>query len=90
MVLVVEAADGGFLDGAVHAFDLAVRPGMLGLGEAMINAFKCAGVFECMRPKMLFPLDHLADLGGAPGVALGVREVDAVVGEHRVDLRVRL
>ncbi len=30
--------DDGFLDGALHAFDLAVGPGMLRLGEAVLDA----------------------------------------------------
>ena len=86
VIFVAEATDGGFLDGAVHTFDLTICPGMLGPGEAMIDAFQCAGVFECVRAEMLFSLDHLTDLGRAPGVAFGVCEVNTVVGEHSVDL----
>ena len=33
-VFVVIAPDGGFLEGAVHPFDLAVGPRMVGLGES--------------------------------------------------------
>ena len=32
----VEALDGCFLKGSVHAFDLAVGPGMFRLGEAVV------------------------------------------------------
>ena len=35
---VVIVADGGVFDGAIHAFDLAVGPGMVGLGQAVIDA----------------------------------------------------
>jgi hypothetical protein len=38
MRLVVEAPHRGVLDGTVHPFDLPVRPGMVKLGEAMLNA----------------------------------------------------
>jgi len=34
VTIVVIASDGGVLDGAVHAFNLPVRPGMIDLGEA--------------------------------------------------------
>jgi hypothetical protein len=34
---VVVGADGGLLDGAVHAFDLAVGPRMAGLGQAVVD-----------------------------------------------------
>ena len=35
VAVVVVALDGGFLDGAVDAFDLAVGPGVVGAGEAL-------------------------------------------------------
>lgn len=38
MVVVVEAMDCGFLDGSVHAFDLPVGPGVIGLGKPMLDA----------------------------------------------------
>ena len=37
-VLVMVAPDGGLLNGAVHAFDLAVGPGMGWLGQAVFHA----------------------------------------------------
>lgn len=36
--IVVVALDGRFLDRAVHAFDLAIGPGMLDLGQPMFDA----------------------------------------------------
>ena len=38
VALVVIAFDGGFLNGAVHTLDLSVRPGMIGLGCAVLDA----------------------------------------------------
>lgn len=38
VAVVVEAFDGAVLDGAVHPFDLAVRPGMVDAGEAVLDA----------------------------------------------------
>jgi hypothetical protein len=35
---VVEALDGRFFGGSVHAFDLAIGPWMFRLGQAMISA----------------------------------------------------
>jgi hypothetical protein len=37
IVSFVEAAFGRILDGAVHPLGLTVRPGMLGLGQPMID-----------------------------------------------------
>ena len=41
-VRVVEDFDGGLLDGAVHPLRLAVRPGMVGLGEPVLDAVLAA------------------------------------------------
>ena len=38
MVVVVVALNGSFLDGAVHALHLTVGPGMIGFGQAMVDA----------------------------------------------------
>jgi hypothetical protein len=35
--LVIVAADRRVLERAVHVFDLPIRPGMVGLGEAMLD-----------------------------------------------------
>ena len=74
--VVVIAFDGGFLDGPVHAFDLAVRPRMLDLGESVLDAVLAAA--------------HVKHMGHVPGRwAIGVarwkRELNAVVGEHGVN-----
>ena len=74
--LVMIAAHRGFLQGAVHALDLAVGPGMVRFGEPVLDA--------------VFPAAHIEHVGGVAGRwAIGVswreRELDAVIGEHGVD-----
>jgi hypothetical protein len=69
------AFDGRVLDGSVHPFDLAVGPGVLGLGEPMIDIVEGAGVFEGMRVEELPIGDHLFDLSRRPCFASGVGEV---------------
>lgn len=76
MVVVMISAHGSFLDGAVHAFDLAVGPRMVGLGEAVLDAVAPTGSVERMSPQP----------GGNPLTVLGqIGKLDAVVGEHRMD-----
>jgi hypothetical protein len=76
VIVVVIGAHGGFLDGAVHAFDLAVGPGMVGLGEAMLDAMAAAGPVERMSSQQG---------RGALAVLGQIGELDAVIGEHGVD-----
>lgn len=38
VIVVVEALDGGVVDGSAHALDLSVRPGMLELCEPVLDA----------------------------------------------------
>ena len=49
VLCLVEALDGGFLDGAVHALDLTVGPRVLGLSEAVVDVAASAGQLEGMR-----------------------------------------
>ena len=84
--VVVEPPDGGVLDGAVHAFDVAIGPRMLWFGRSVIYVGEGTGVFESVSSEGLLARDHLADLDWGPGFALGIGEVDAVVGQHRMDL----
>jgi hypothetical protein len=76
VAVVVIALDGGFLDGPVHAFDLAVGPRMLDFGKPMLDAVLAAA--------------HVKHMGHVPGrwairVARRKRELNAVVGEHGVN-----
>jgi hypothetical protein len=79
------AFDGRVLDGAVHPLDLTVGPGMLGLGQPMIDVVEGAGIFEGMREEGLPVSDHVPDFGRGPGIASGISEVGSVVGEDGID-----
>ena len=74
MGLVIKLLDGGFFQGSVHALDLSVGPGMVDLGQAVLDAICHA--------------DAVEDVLEGVAVPLVVAELDAVVGEDRVD-RVR-
>ena len=74
MALVVEAFDGRFLDGAVHPFDLSVGPWMVRLRQTVLDVVCFADHVE----------PHLTRLGGVAVTRL-VGELDAVVGQDRVD-----
>lgn len=82
----MEALDGGLLDGPVHPLDLTVGPWVLGLGGAMLNVIRGAGVFEGMSPEALAVGDRLLDQRHGRPSGAGRGELDAVVGEHGVDL----
>lgn len=86
MRVVVEALDCGILDREVHPLDLAVGPGMLGLGQAMIGIIAGAGHFEGMSPEWLLPLDHGFDIGHSPTLTAWIGEMGAVVRQNGVNL----
>lgn len=66
---VVIALDGGLFQRPIHAFDLAVRPGMIGLGQATLDA--------------VFTTSHREHVRHVSRRRAGER--NAVVGQHRVD-----
>lgn len=82
----MEAFDSGVLDGPVHPFDLTVCPRMFRLRCSMIDVCFGAGVFERVGTEYLSLFHGLLDErnGRATGARRG--ELDAVVGEHGVDL----
>ena len=80
MGFAVEAFDRRLLDRSVHALDLAVGPGMLGLGKVMVDVGLGAGIFEGVSPEGLVTCDQLLDLGRRPTRAPGIGEVQTVVG----------
>ena len=82
---VIKAFDRRILDRSVHALDLAVGPGMLGLGEAMVDVGLGAGIFEGVSAEGLLTCDQLLDLRRRPTHAPGIGEVQTVVGEHGMD-----
>jgi hypothetical protein len=76
MGVVEVSLDGGILDGSVHAFDLPVGPGMVGLGQPMLDPMKEAEPVEGMATEAR---------GWSLPVLRQIGELDAVVGEHGVD-----
>ena len=76
VAVVVEAFDGGVLDGSVHPFDLTIGPGMVNAGEAVLDAMLGAAQGEHVRE---------ISSGGPVGVARREPKLDAVVGEDGVD-----
>jgi hypothetical protein len=81
---VEEAADGRVLDSAVHAFDLTVGPWMIEFREAMVDVVLGAGQVKRVGPKALLTGKQLLQLGDGPTAMRG-GELEAVVGEYRVD-----
>ncbi len=76
MGVVEVALDGGLLDGSVHALDLPVGPGMVGLCKPMFDSMKAAEPIEGVAAEACgWPLPVLRQIG----------ELDAVVGDHGVD-----
>lgn len=86
VALVVKALDGGVLDGAVHPFDLTVGPRVPGLGGPVFDVVCGAGIFESMRPEALAICDGLLDEGNGRPSCTRRGELDAIVGEHGMDL----
>ena len=72
MGLVVVLFHGSIFERAVHAFHLAIGPGMVGFGEAVLDA------------KLL--ADALKDMLEGVAIARAVGELNAIISEHRVDL----
>ena len=77
--------NGGLLDGAVHAFDLAIGPGMFDLGQPVINVVSGASTLECVTPEQLSFCSHLPDVRRCPALTSWISELNAVVGENCVD-----
>ena len=86
MALAVEALDRGVLDGSVHALDLAVGPRMPVFGRSMLDVVPGAGVFEGVSSENLAVCDGLLDQRHSRAARTGRDELDAIVGQHGVDL----
>jgi len=76
VTIVVIAFDCRFLDSSVHALDLTIGPRMLDLGQPMFDAVLSAAHIEHMRHE---------SRRRSIGVARREGELNAVIGEHRVD-----
>ena len=48
LIVEMESLNGGSLDGSVHALDLPVGPGMVGLVESMLDPVTKTGAFDGM------------------------------------------
>lgn len=70
----MKALDGSFLDGSIHALNLPVGPGMLHLGQAMLNGVLGAG--------------SIKDVIIGVSITGSVGKLDAVIGQYRMN-RVR-
>src|SRR5215211_6211498 len=81
---VVEALNGRLLDGAVHALDLPIRPRVSRLGQTVGHIVLGTGEFEGVGAEQLLAREHRLDLVRGPGVAAGLGEVGAIVGENRM------
>jgi hypothetical protein len=67
---IVEPLDRGFLDGAVHALDLSIRPRVPWLGQTVRHIVLGAGEFERVGAKELLAREHLLDLVRRPGILI--------------------
>ena len=74
VALVVIPLDGRVFDCAVHAFNLAICPRVVWLGQAMLNAICLANYVEPHGPR----------IGGVP-VAWLLAELDTIVRQYRMD-----
>ncbi len=62
--LVVEAFDGSFFEGSVHAFDLAVGPGVFRFGQAVVDVGLGGGELEGMSAEEFSAFMRKLDLRG--------------------------
>jgi hypothetical protein len=72
MSLVVILVHGGVFARAVHAFHWAIRPGMVGCGEPMVDGIRMTDASK----NMLKGLD----------ITFAIGELDAVISQHRMTL----
>lgn len=70
----MEGFDGRFLDRPYHSLGLAVGPGVVGLGESMLDAIALAGAPEDVSDP------------GLRHALIAIDELDAIVGQDGVDL----
>ena len=61
VAFVVEAPNGGVLDGPVHSLDLSVGPWMLRLGRTVLDVVPGAGEFEGVGPEKFAVCDGFLD-----------------------------
>ncbi len=71
VVVVVKAFDGCVLDRAVHSFDLTIRPGVLDLGQPVLN--------------LMLAADPVEDMLEGINVPIMIGELDAIIRQHDVE-----
>ena len=76
MAVVVIAFSGRFLDRPIHPFCLTVGPGMIGFGQAVLNAVFPAGAVKGVTTKARCR---------TIGVLRQIGKLDAVIGQYGVD-----
>lgn len=72
MSCVVILSHGGFFERPVHPVHLTLGPGMVGCGQPMVNPMLMTNAFKEMLQSV--------------NLAVASRELDAVIGQHRVAL----
>src|SRR6266513_797381 len=82
--VVVEPPNRGVLDGPVHPFDLAVRPRVVELREAMVDAQLGTGQIKGVGSEWPSVRQQLLNLFDRPAT-LRRRELKAVIREHGVN-----
>ena len=80
VAVVMVAADGCLFERAVHALDLAIRPGVLRLSEPVIDVAFGAGVLKSMGSEDFASGQAFLDLLGLRTDVTRGGEVGAVVG----------
>lgn len=72
-----QACNNDFFDGAIHLIDAAVRPWLLDLGEAVLDALLAGAHFE-----------HIGRVAGGRAIEIASRKskLNADVGENGMDL----
>ena len=86
VVVVMETFDGCVLDGAVHAFNLAIRPRVLGFGRPVLDAQGRTGVFEGVRPDGFALGEGFGNQVCCRSASTGCGEMGAIIGQHDADL----
>ena len=82
VALVIEPPDGRLFDGAVHPFDLPVRPRMIEFRQPMLDAVLSTDEIEGMGEKPSMFGEHLSNFLDAPA-AFRRRELKPVVPSER-------
>jgi len=84
MIVIVEAFNGGFLDGTVHPFYLPICPGMIDLGETMFNVVfvACTGEDMVESIAVTFPIGELNAVICKNGVDFIRNSLDELVQER--------